>query len=478
MKLWQKIYLVVMAVGVLFCNVGIYAVFQLTYQKEIETELRRGQADYALISGSVENTMQAMEKQERLGEEAAADLMMLYEQDYAGQNMRFLLWKNGEPIYPEEETLLPDVDLEGRASFRVQGARQQKELMAVGNLEGLTDSYTLSIVYPLKELNDTWTRLYPIYIFISLGISVVLAGALSIFLSFLLRPLKTMREQVLEIRNGNYKSRVQVSGRDELTVLGESINAMAETIAAQIDRLHEDNRKKEQLVDNLAHEMKSPLTSIYGFAEYLLKGVTKPGEKEECCGFIMEESRRMKDMCYALMDLSKMRRQTITFSDFSAEDFINRMKELADGRRRAWEAMEDVEIIWDVEGLSGLSLYGNSQLLDMLLWNLLQNAIRACQKKECEEKAVKKVWVSLEAGSGEFRFCLRVKDDGIGMSAEETARITEPFYRVDRGRSREDGGNGLGLSLCQQIVELHDGILTFQSTVGVGTEAAAYFWKK
>lgn len=477
MKLWQKIYLAVMVVGVLFCNIGIYAVFQLTYQKEIETELRRGQVDYGLISDSVQETMETLEKQGRLTEEAAADLMMIYEEEHSNQDMHFRLWKNGRQLYPGDKEEIPAGVLDGHANITVWGGRQQKELRAMGILDSLSDSYILSMVYPLKELNDTWGRLYQIYILISFGISIVLAVVLSIFLSFFLRPLRRMREQVSEIRNGNYASRVKVEGKDELAVLGENINAMAETISAHIDRLHEDNRKKEQLVDNLAHEMKSPLTSIYGFAEYLLKGKTVPGEEQECYAYIMEESRRMKDMCYALMDLSKMRHQDITFCDFPAADFLDKIKELVDRRWCVGGEMENVEFVWKMEGVAGGFLYGNPQLLEMLICNFLQNAIRACQKKEDKEKNKKRVMVCLEDGGSEFRFCLRVRDEGLGMTVEEIARITEPFYRVDRGRSREDGGNGLGLSLCQQIVELHNGIMSFQSTVGVGTEAAAFLWK-
>lgn len=108
--------------------------------------------------------------------------------------------------------------------------------------------------------------------------------------------------------------------------LGEDINIMAETIETNMRILREDNQKKERLVDNLAHEMKSPLTSIYGFAEYLLKGKVTSEEAMECYSFIMEESQRMKELCYTLMDLSEIRHKKIGFESFRSDEFFSRLK--------------------------------------------------------------------------------------------------------------------------------------------------------
>lgn len=481
MKLWQKIYLAVLAVAVLFSNVGIYAVFQMTYQKGIETEQRRSEVDYGILCRSVQQKMQAMERQERLTEEAAADLMGICENDYKKRNLKIKLWKNKKQIYPESGGEIPYAVEEGHARIEIGGKKQQKKLMAAGELTGLSDSYLLYIEYPLEELNTTWGQLNRIYIFISLGISTVLAVLLSLFLSFLLRPLKILTEQVSDIRQGNYESRVRIGGRDELAGLGENINVMAETIADNINRLNEDNRKKEQLVDNLAHEMKSPLTSIYGFAEYLLKGRIEPEEALECYSFIMEESQRMKDMCYALMDLSEMRHKEIEFENFSADSFVHQMREMAYRRQSAMAGQECVEVAWDCKSVAGAELYGNPELLGMLVWNLVSNAIHACRQIDGENLLSQigpEVTVCMEKSGEGNAFTLRIKDTGIGMPKEEIAHITEPFYRVDKGRSRERGGNGLGLALCQQIVLLHHGRMAVQSEPGDGTEVTVFLWEK
>lgn len=478
MKVWQKIYLVVLCISVLFVNMGIYAVFQTTYQKNIETEQVRGEVDYTVISKNIQKSMQAMDEQGRLTREAAADLIKIYEEDHAKQEMQIKLWKNQVQLYPKKWEKIPYPTTETQTRITIRGKRQKKELVVVSAWKLDQDVYYLYMNYPLKELNATWNQLHRIYLVVSFGISLVLAFSLYLMLRFLLRPLKRLEEHVLAIREGDYSSRIEMRGDDEFARLGENINAMADTIETTMHRLQEDSQKKEQLVDNLAHEMKSPLTSIYGFAEYLMKGRVEPEEAIECYSYIMEESQRMKDMCYVLMDLSEIRNKQITFSDFSAKEFVAGLEMLANRRQSECLETEKVSIRWNNLMPEGQKIYGNRNLLEMLVWNLLSNAIRSClhKREETQEQVGIVVW--MESGrETERSIHLRVCDEGIGIPKEKLKHITEPFYRVDKGRSREQGGNGLGLALCRQIVDLHHGTMTFSSVVDQGTAVSIQLWE-
>lgn len=126
-------------------------------------------------------------------------------------------------------------------------------------------------------------------------------------------------------------------------------------------------------------------------------------------------------------------------------------------------------------------MYGNEDLLGMLVWNLVSNAIHACCQRDRENLSSltgSDVTVYMEKLSDDgHAFFIKVNDRGIGMPEEETLHITEPFYRVDKGRSRERGGNGLGLALCQQIVLLHQGRMVVQSEKGCGTEITVFLWE-
>lgn len=475
MRVWQKIYLATLLISILFVNLGIYGVFHLTYQENLKSEQNRGATSYRLIAKSVQNTMYVLERDGRLSEAAVKDLMRLYEHEYENQNVEITIWKDGEELYSggkNQELISVDSD---EVKTTVSGKKWEKSFAATSQLSELKDKYQLSVGYPLTELNEIWKRLFNIYIFVNLGVIAILAILLNVLVRRLLRPLKRLEEQAHDMEHGHYESRVLVEGKDEIAALGNSLNSMAETIQEQIMTLQNDNEKKEQLVGDLAHEMKSPLTSIYGYAEYLLK--TNP-TKEEAIDYyrvIMEESERMQSMSYALMDLAELRKKAISFEYFLANDFLKQQQETIQNRQVLSSKNNSVKIIWKNVLNVDKQIYGNKDLLSMLLLNFVTNAIRAVQEKENSE-----IYVILDGDinydeGSDTSWRLLVQDNGIGIPKDKLEHITEPFYRVDKGRSREQGGNGLGLALCQRIVEIHNGNMEIISEEGVGTTVIVKF---
>lgn len=475
MRVWQKIYLATLLISILFVNLEIYAVFHLTYQENLKSEQNRGETSYRLIAKSVQNTMYVLERDGRLSEVAVRDLMRLYEHEYENQNIAITIWKNGEELYSGKENQeLISVNSE-EIKTTISGKRWEKSFVATSQLSGLKEKYQLSVRYSLTELNEIWKRLFNIYIFVNLGVIAVLAILLNILVRRLLRPLRRLEEQAHDMEQGNYESQVLVKGKDEIATLGNSLNSMAETIQEQIMTLQNDNDRKEQLVGDLAHEMKSPLTSIYGYAEYLLK--TNP-TKEEAVDYyrvIMEESERMQAMSYALMDLAELRKKSISLDFFCGDDFLKRQQKIIQNRQELFSKNNSVKMIWKNTLNPDRKIYGNEELLSMLLLNLVTNAICAVQEKENSE-----IYVLLDEEINHEKelgvsWRLIVQDNGIGIPKDKLEHITEPFYRVDKGRSREQGGNGLGLALCQRIVELHNGNMEIISEEGVGTTVIVKF---
>lgn len=488
MRVWQKIYLATLFISILFVNLGIYGVFHLTYAESLKSEQNRGETSYRLIAKSVQNTMSVLEKDGRLSDAAVKDLMRLYEHEYENQNIEITIWKNGEELYSGRKNQeLISVDSEEIKTV-ICGERWEKSFVATSQLSGLKEKYQLSVRYPLTELNEIWRRLFKIYIFVNLGVIAVLAILLNILVRRLLRPLERLEMQAHDMEHGDYESRVLVKGRDEIAALGNSLNSMAETIQEQIATLQSDNEKKEQLVGDLAHEMKSPLTSIYGYAEYLLKANPSPEEAVDYYHVIMEESERMQSMSYALMDLAELRKKDISFAYFSADDFLKRKQETIKKRQLLSDKKNAINIVWKCLLKPDEQIYGNEELLSILLLNLVTNAIRAVNEKNfftnatgaIQKSSNPEIYVLLDEDvhqdeESEASWRLIVQDNGIGIPKDKLEHITEPFYRVDKGRSREQGGNGLGLALCQRIVELHKGNMEIISEEGVGTTVIAKF---
>lgn len=488
MRVWQKIYLVTLLISILFVNLGIYGVFHLTYAENVKSEQNRGETSYRLIAKSVQNTMSVLERDSRLSEAAVKDLMRLYEHEYENQNIEITIWKNGKELYPGREN--QELISVGAEDIRtvISGKRWEKYFVATSRLSGFKENYQLSVRYPLTELNEIWRRLFKIYIFVNLGVMVVLAVLLNVLVRRLLRPLKQLEEQARDMEQGNYESGVSVKGKDEIAALGNSLNSMAETIQDHIASLQSENERKEQLVGDLAHEMKSPLTSIYGYAEYLLKANPTSEEAVDYYRVIMEESQRMQTMSYALMDLAELRKKDISFESFSAKDFWSRQQETIQNRQLLSDEKQAINIVWKYLLKQDEQIYGNEELLSILLLNLVTNAIRAVNEKnfltnvigEEQENSNSEIYVLLDKDVNsdeetEALWRLIVQDNGIGIPKDKLEHITEPFYRVDKGRSREQGGNGLGLALCQRIVGLHKGNMEITSEEGVGTTVIVKF---
>ena len=105
MKVWQKIYLVVLVISILFVTLGMYGVFHLTYQENLKSEQNRGETSYHLMESSIQNTMYVLENEGRLSEDVLKDLMRVYENEYKNQQIQITIYKNGQQIYSGEKNL-------------------------------------------------------------------------------------------------------------------------------------------------------------------------------------------------------------------------------------------------------------------------------------------------------------------------------------------------------------------------------------
>ena len=228
---------------------------------------------------------------------------------------------------------------------------------------------------------------------------------------------------------------------------------MAETIEKNMKQIMDEAERKQWFIDNLAHEMKTPVTGICGFVEYMERAKISEDERMECLEFIGNEAKRMQNMSYELLDLAVIRHSDIKKENINMKKFTDG---LTDWQKKRF-ADKHIDAKWDIKTDR---LFGDEQLLETLLRNIFENSFRAT-----EEYGKINTYVYETENETVFK----VEDNGCGMNQEEIEKIKEPFYRVDKSRSRKQGGTGLGVSLCQKIVEKHDGTLEYSSQKGVGT---------
>lgn len=215
-------------------------------------------------------------------------------------------------------------------------------------------------------------------------------------------------------------------------------------------------QQRQDFFSNASHELKTPITSILGFAELLEAGViTDAGKLAESASIIRREASRMNRIISDLLMIASLENEGEA-GERSTVQLSEVISEIGDSLR---VAMAEKGVTMEVSG-GNFSVRMAYSHIHNLLGNLIQNAVKY-------NKEGGKVWVRAEL-DGE-RLHLTVKDTGIGIPAELKCRVFERFFRVDKGRSRSVGGTGLGLSIVKHIVTLYGGEITLDSTLGEGT---------
>ena len=254
--------------------------------------------------------------------------------------------------------------------------------------------------------------------------------------------------------------KVPSEGNAELAQVGATFNFMTGKIKEQIESLSNINRTQKQLIGSLAHELKTPMTAIIGYADTLLTVRLTPERQEKALIYIENECRRLSRLSMKMLELTGLyeaSEDSFNPVEIQVDNFLKEVKELIDCR------LQEKNISLDVfcEPKELVKKF-DQDLMISVVTNLIDNAVKASRK---ESKIV------LEATPDH----LMVQDFGKGIPKEDLEMVTEPFYMVDKSRSRAKGSVGLGLSLCQKIIELHDFQLKIESNPGKGTTVSV-FW--
>lgn len=291
--------------------------------------------------------------------------------------------------------------------------------------------------------------------FLQCYLAAMAAGMiLLIFLSaFLTSPLNKMSKAARRMAEGDYRERLSLGRRDEIGTLAESFNQMAGAVEEKIDELARAAREKEDFVANFAHELKTPLTSIIGYADTIYQKELSREETRKASWHIWNEGMRLESLSQKLMELTVLGRQDFPLTALPADELL---QDAADGLAPLFQEKK-INFSLQAEPAYVLADY---DLLKTLLINLTDNSIKSgATQIELQGK--------IEAQGK--KYSISVRDNGCGMEQEELSRITEAFYMVDKTRSRKQHGAGLGLALADKVAGLHGDKLHFESRKGVGT---------
>lgn len=285
------------------------------------------------------------------------------------------------------------------------------------------------------EKNPGLRRIHGVIV---ISITLILLGAYMLIRK-ILRPIKLLDAGVKEVSRGNLKHRVPVTKSDELGQLSQAFNGMTQ-------RLHEMLTAKEQLLRDVSHELRSPLTRMKVALEFL--------KEEQTRSLIQSDIKEMEEMITHILETARVHhdhsRLNLQESDIT---------ELIVGVIAIYQQQPPGVTFRDTTA-SFPCLVDPGQI-KIVLKNVLDNAIKYSRE---DSEAVR---ISAEAEDGWV--VIEIEDNGVGIEPEDLTYIWEPFYRADKSRSRDTGGYGLGLSLCKTIIEAHGGNINVRSTPGKGT---------
>ena len=234
---------------------------------------------------------------------------------------------------------------------------------------------------------------------------------------------------------------------------GRALRTRIEALELELRNLEDAAGRREEFIASFAHELKTPLTAIIGYADMLRSKDLAPKPRFTAAGYIFSEGKRLEALSLKLMDIIVAGRQSFDKRRFDAGYFIRSVAAVtvpslsADGIT--------LNMHWDNDEIEL-----EPDLFKTLLINVVDNARKASHKGQD---------VDIVGKSEEGGYAFYVRDRGRGIAREELQHITEPFYMVDKSRSRAQNGAGLGLALCQRIAELHGTRLEYESEPEQGT---------
>jgi signal transduction histidine kinase len=291
------------------------------------------------------------------------------------------------------------------------------------------------------------------------------------------RDVERLRKGVQRIQEGHLEERVAVNSRDEIEELAEAFNVMADELLATIQRLREANRElesldqtKADLVANVSHELKTPLTALRGYLELMTDGELGglPDEALRAAMICRKNVQRLSLRVEELVQLSQFERYMTLDSAREEVDLSAVFEGVIDTfRPRLEDSGIDIDVYLE-PSLEPLPL--NPEQVERVFFNLLDNAVKFTpQGGRIMVTADAKVRGELDG----VEVCIR--DSGVGIPKSELVRIFDRFYQVDPSSRRRFGGMGLGLSLVRSIVEAHRGSVWAESAEGSGTTIHVWF---
>lgn len=459
MKFFSKLFLCTVLVLTVALSVTEYYTVSSSLDNAVEHQVENGLQQHQLVKYALQSAIITAGRSEEVDDSTLSNLAK-QTAEAMGVSL-FLTSSEGNVLYTNmdsslAETVLTEMDAsDGSISYKI---REVSASSGTARVLFLTSSFTQNgfrmelatqqdITGVFSETENLQHRCQIVFLLAALISSLLML----LFSCLLTRPIKRLDNASRAFAEGDYTKRLTSRSRDELGDLTRTYNRMADTIENKIEALELAVQQREDFVANFAHELKTPMTSIIGYADTLYQRQLSPAQVHEAAGYIVNEGMRLEALSFKLLELITLNRQDFLLEEMELSELFQDVKE------SIYPSAVKRGVRVEFHCASGYARI-EYDLFKTLLLNLLDNALKS--GGSC---------VKLDGWVEENLYHIAVTDNGRGIPADQLQRITEAFYMVDKSRSRREHGAGLGLALSAKIAAIHGTALNYISTEGQGT---------
>lgn len=318
------------------------------------------------------------------------------------------------------------------------------------------ENYILRMAVPYAGILEYIDSLLPA-ILISIGISLLVSVLLANrFSGTITKPLKDIAEELLKLNEDNPEFDIKNYRYEEMNVIADTTRHMVEAVQESRKRIEFERLVRQEFFSNASHELKTPITSIRGYAELLENGMaTDEQMKKEFLSRIKRETENMNTLINDILMISRLetKEAEVELSEVRLCPLVEEICSSLGPLAKEYQ-------VTITSNCKPLTIRANTGQLKELFNNLIINAIKYNKPKG-------KVYVTVTAEAKDI--VIIIEDTGMGIPEEAKQRVFERFYRVDKGRSKKVGGTGLGLSIVKHVVNYYNGTIEMDSKLNVGT---------
>ncbi|WP_166433276.1 sensor histidine kinase [Lacrimispora sphenoides] len=434
--------------------------FHKAYLLEVEREKENIESIHRDLVTLLANDSSTLYKEPTKSIEEAIDIL---KNNWKGESYR-ISDENGKVLFQNDDTGFLDKKSSDLSLYRIVYRVEKNAKGYFLQMSVLTELLRRPIIIEVhKDLTQIFLEKEEQQrIFI---ITIIAVGAISALLNAvnvikLTKPIHKLIYAVKKIRSGDYTERVEYKEKDEVGILAADFNGMAEQLEEKIKLLKETAKKQEELAGSLAHEIRTPLTAMIGYADLIKRSKLEEQDFLYAVDYIISEGKRLEALSNKMMQLLIEKNATPNYT-------VSTVQNLLEDALEAMKPVFDKKKIAVKKSSINFPIRVDMELMKNVLLNILDNGGKAAGVNG---------EITIETGCKSGNVWISITDNGMGMPKEEISKIQEAFYRVDKSRSRADGGAGLGLAICSNIMNIHKGEILFESEVGKGT-TVTLVWK-